>query len=46
MPVAIGHVEALFRYPVKTMPGERPEVAQLGCHGVSGLFLILTHRRV
>ena len=32
----IGHVEAIFRYPVKSMGGERLEVAQLGWHGLNG----------
>jgi hypothetical protein len=32
----IGHVEALFRYPVKSMAGERVEVANLGWHGLDG----------
>ena len=32
----IGHVEALFRYPVKSMGGERLEVANLGWHGLDG----------
>jgi hypothetical protein len=32
----IGHVEALFRYPVKSMRGERLEVANLGWHGLEG----------
>jgi uncharacterized protein YcbX len=36
MPVEIGHVEAIFRYPVKSMGGERLEVAQLGWHGLDG----------
>jgi hypothetical protein len=35
MPI-IGHVEALFRYPVKSMAGERLETAQLGWHGFDG----------
>src|ERR1044072_3595240 len=30
----IGHVEAIFRYPVKSMGGERLEVAELGWHGL------------
>jgi uncharacterized protein YcbX len=30
----IGHVEALFRYPVKSMAGERLEEANLGWHGL------------
>lgn len=36
MPHVIGHVEALFRYPVKSIGGERLEVAQLGWHGLEG----------
>jgi MOSC domain-containing protein len=32
----IGHVEAIFRYPVKSMRGERLEVAELGWHGLAG----------
>jgi uncharacterized protein len=32
----IGHVEAIFRYPVKSMAGERLEVATLGWHGLEG----------
>src|SRR5947209_13378785 len=32
----IGHVEAIFRYPVKSMGGERLEVAKLGRHGLDG----------
>lgn len=32
----IGHVEALFRYPVKSMAGERLEVANLGWYGIEG----------
>jgi len=32
----IGHVEAIFRYPVKSMRGERLEVAKLGWHGLEG----------
>src|ERR1039457_4709176 len=31
-----GHVEAIFRYPVKSMGGERLEVAKLGWHGLDG----------
>src|SRR5688572_19725538 len=34
MRTAVGHVEALFRYPVKSMGGERVEAAQLGWYGV------------
>ena len=36
MPTAIGHVEAIFRYPVKSMAGERLEAAALGWHGLEG----------
>lgn len=34
MVIEIGHVEALFRYPVKSMGGERLEAAKLGWHGL------------
>jgi uncharacterized protein len=36
MPIEIGHVEAIFRYPVKSMGGERLAVANLGWHGLDG----------
>jgi MOSC domain-containing protein len=36
MPIEVGHVEAIFRYPVKSMGGERLEVAELGWHGLEG----------
>ena len=36
MLIEIGHVEAIFRYPVKSMAGERLEVANLGWHGLEG----------
>jgi uncharacterized protein YcbX len=36
MLIEIGHVEAIFRYPVKSMAGERLEVANLGWHGLDG----------
>ncbi|MBZ5684613.1 MAG: MOSC domain-containing protein [Acidobacteriia bacterium] len=36
MQTEIGHVEAIFRYPVKSMGGERLEVADLGWHGIDG----------
>ncbi len=36
MHLEIGHVDAIFRYPVKSMRGERLEVAQLGWHGIDG----------
>ena len=36
MLIEIGHVEAIFRYPVKSMGGERLEAAKLGWHGLDG----------
>jgi uncharacterized protein YcbX len=36
MSIEIGHVEALYRYPVKSMAGERVESAILGWHGIEG----------
>ena len=36
MLLEIGRVEALFRYPVKSMRGERLDVATLGWHGIEG----------
>lgn len=36
MPVEIGRVEALFRYPVKSMSGEPLESADVGWHGIAG----------
>lgn len=36
MPTRIGEVEALFRYPVKSMSGESADVADLGWHGLDG----------
>lgn len=32
----IGQVEAIYRYPVKSMSGERLEIANLGWHGLEG----------
>ena len=34
--IELGHVEAIFRYPVKSMRGERLETAGLGWHGLEG----------
>src|SRR5882724_11008495 len=34
--VEIGRVEAIFRYPVKSMGGERLATAELGWHGIEG----------
>jgi hypothetical protein len=36
MIIEIGHVEAIFRYPVKSMAGERLEFANLGWYGIDG----------
>ncbi len=36
MLIEIGQVEALFRYPVKSMGGERLATAHLGWHGIAG----------
>lgn len=36
MPVKIGEVEALFRYPVKSMRGEPVDASELGWHGLEG----------
>ena len=36
MPIEIGHVKAIFRYPVKSMAGERLEAASVGWHGLDG----------
>src|SRR5882762_9759324 len=36
MLIEIGHVEAIFRYPVKSMGGERLEAANLGWNGLDG----------
>ena len=36
MLIEIGHVEAIFRYPVKSMRGELLDAANLGWHGIEG----------
>jgi uncharacterized protein YcbX len=36
MLIEIGHVEAIFRYPVKSMRGEQLDAANLGWHGLEG----------
>ena len=36
MAILIGEVEALFRYPVKSMRGEAVEATDLGWHGMDG----------
>ncbi len=36
MPIEIGKIEAIFRYPVKSMRGEPLDAATLGWHGLQG----------
>ena len=36
MSMEVGQIEAIFRYPVKSMRGERLDAATLGWHGVEG----------
>src|SRR5712692_7345944 len=36
MPIEIGQIEAIFRYPVKSMRGEPLEAVTLGWHGLDG----------
>jgi len=43
--IEIGQVEAIFRYPVKSMAGERLEEAPLGWHGLDGDRRLAFRRR-
>jgi uncharacterized protein YcbX len=36
MGIELGHISALFRYPIKSMAGERLISAQIGWHGLEG----------
>jgi uncharacterized protein len=36
VPIQIGWIEAIFRYPVKSMRGEPLDAAALGWHGLEG----------
>ena len=36
MAIEVGHIEAIFRYPVKSMSGELLESAMMGWHGIGG----------
>jgi uncharacterized protein YcbX len=36
MTMVVGRIEAIFRYPVKSMRGEALEEAALGWHGIEG----------
>ena len=44
MIIKVGEVEALFRYPVKSMSGELLEMAELGWHGLEGDRRLAFHR--
>jgi uncharacterized protein YcbX len=45
MAIEIGHIEAIFRYPVKSMRGEPLAAASLGWHGVEGDRRLALRRR-
>lgn len=36
MRIEIGHISAIFRYPIKSMAGERLDSARIGWHGIEG----------
>jgi len=36
MMIEIGHIKAIFRYPIKSMAGEQLDTASLGWHGLDG----------
>jgi uncharacterized protein YcbX len=36
MRIELGHISALFRYPIKSMAGERLDSAKVGWHGIEG----------
>ena len=36
MGIELGHIRAIFRYPIKSMAGERLDSAKIGWHGVEG----------
>jgi uncharacterized protein YcbX len=36
MGIELGHISALFRYPIKSMAGERLDSARIGWHGIEG----------
>jgi uncharacterized protein YcbX len=44
MPIEVGQVEAIFRYPVKSMRGEPLDAAALGWHGLEGDRRFAFHR--
>jgi uncharacterized protein YcbX len=45
VPIEIGQIEAIFRYPVKSMRGEPLEAATLGWHGLDGDRRLAAFRR-
>src|SRR5262249_55612504 len=45
MPIEIGRIEAIFRYPVKSMRGEPLDAATLGWHGLEGDRRLAFRRR-
>ncbi|HEV3299741.1 MAG TPA: MOSC domain-containing protein [Planctomycetaceae bacterium] len=36
MGIELGHISALFRYPIKSMAGDRLDSAKIGWHGIEG----------
>jgi uncharacterized protein YcbX len=36
MEIEVGHISAIFRYPIKSMAGQRLDSATIGWHGVEG----------
>jgi uncharacterized protein len=48
MRIELGHIHALFRYPIKSMAGTQLDSAQIGWHGIEGdrrlAFRILAER--
>jgi uncharacterized protein YcbX len=44
MAIPIGQIEAIFRYPVKSMRGEPLDAAPLGWHGIEGDRRLAFHR--
>jgi uncharacterized protein YcbX len=44
LPIKIGEVEALFRYPVKSMSGDHLDAADVGWHGLEGDRRLAFHR--
>jgi hypothetical protein len=37
MGIELGHISAIFRYPVKSMAGQRLESARIGWHGLEAI---------